>query len=174
MGGAGRFRFFVNGPSSRETEVCSAGLACLATSGLCWFSGLASRGCAILGIAKEQVSIQAVKSAVGAPVLGNEEEEPRRCYRKAGELLSDWRAGKNASLKRQGVALIPTLGLCHLAMDGGWPLVPRGSSAFSSNSSSKWVKVHLSCVSGNSPSLCLSQAAVPIPRPSPAGQLSVQ
>lgn len=34
------------------------------------------------------------------------------------------------------------------------------------SNSSKWVKVHLSCVCGNSPSLCLNQAAVPMPRPS--------
>lgn len=59
-------------------------------------------------------------------MLGNEEEEPRKGHRKAGRLLIDWRAGENASLGGT-VALIPTLGLCHLAIDGGWPLVPRGN-----------------------------------------------
>lgn len=92
----------VNDPSCRETEARSAGLARLATPRPCWFSGLASHGCAILGIAKGQVSIQVVRSAFGAPVLGNEEEGQRRRHRKAGRLLIDWRAGENASLGRHG------------------------------------------------------------------------
>lgn len=40
-----------------------------------------------MGTAKGQVSIRVVRAAVEAPVLGNEEEEPRRCDRKVGRQL---------------------------------------------------------------------------------------
>lgn len=60
-------------------------------------------------------------------MLGNEEEEPRRRHRKVGRQLIHWRAGGNASLGRHR-GLNPDSGVCHLAMDGGWPMVPRGSS----------------------------------------------
>lgn len=55
----------VNCPSNRETEASSVGLACLATSGPCWLSVLASQGGAILGTAKGPVSVLVYDLLVG-------------------------------------------------------------------------------------------------------------
>lgn len=121
-----------------------------------------------------------VSSAVGAPAV-----QRRRRNRgappegwQAAPRLGSWGAGEQAGRPAGGgaVALIRALGPCHPAMDGGWPAVPRGSSGLfffflSYSSAFKWVKVHLPCVCGNSPSLCLNLAAVPIPRPPPASKL---
>lgn len=64
----------------------------------------------MLGTAKGQVSIRVVRAAVEEPVLGNEEEEPRRCHRKVGQQLIHWRAGGNANLGKHG-GLNPGSGL---------------------------------------------------------------
>lgn len=61
----------------------------------------------MLGTAKGRVRIRVVRAAVEAPVLANEEEEPRRRHRKVGWQLLHWRAGGNASLGRHR-GLIPT------------------------------------------------------------------
>lgn len=73
-----------------------------------------------MGTAKGPVSVLVLRSAGGARVLGNEEEEPRKRHRKAGRLLIDWRAGENASLGRHsGLNLdsgsLPSSNRCWLA-----------------------------------------------------------
>lgn len=79
------------------------------------------------GAAKGQVSVRVVRPAVEEPVLGNEEEEPRRHHRKAGRLPFRWRADGNAGLGRYR-GLNPDPGC--LPSSNGWRLaiVPRGSS----------------------------------------------
>lgn len=96
-----------------ETEAGSASLGLPAL-----FSGFKPQRVLFWGTAPEKVSFWAVRPAIEAPGLGN--EEPRR---PPGRLACCSWVGEPEGTPAWGdtVALILIPGLCHPAMNGGWP-----------------------------------------------------